>query len=816
MTDESTWFGDHDLLLAEIRRGRRSPEAAPDIPGYDAFTPIGRGGQGVVFQATQVSTRRRVAVKVLLDGAFASAAARRRFEREIEMVAALEHPGIVRLFDSGTASDGRLYTVMEFIEGVTLERWMAARPRARAPDTAAWLRARMELAIAIGDAVHHAHQRGIIHRDLKPGNVLVDQRDRPHVLDFGLARHLDPTGEGGGRTISAAADFLGSVPWASPEQADGRSSAADVRTDIYALGVIAYQLATGERPYDTTGPLMEALEHIRSTPPRAPRLANPDIGRDLETVLLKALAKEPERRYQSAGDFVADLARSLRGEAIDARRDSALYVARMMARRHRLPLGALALAVLALVAGAGATFWQWRSTEAERVRADRRFEQVRGLARTVMFDIHDAIQDLPGSSRARQLLANTAMEYLASLAAESGGSAPLLVEIAQGHQRVGDIVGNPFFANLGDTAGAQREYEQGLAVLVPLVERGDDAAMRVGVVLLTRLGDVLVMRGERTEATAQYELALAQLDLLAARGPLGRAERRLVAAAHLKIGDALTWSQDPKGALARLETALGLLEALAAAPDAEPRDQQNLAICCGKVGYMLGVLGRTEEALARHRQALALSKALAAAEPGSAVRARGVQINHNQVGAMLMRLERRDEALEHFHRAFESAREQAAADPDNRLARSDLAYTHNKIGEALWPDRAEEALPHFAAALAIRRALAAEDAGNAVARRDLAVSLLKVAEALATLAEGTAEGGAEGASADASEAASAAAPARGAERTVRLREAIAHYDEAISELDAMRAQGTLADVDRSLADTARAERAHCVALAAAP
>lgn len=796
MRTDSTWFSDHDLLLAELRRGQRAPEAVPSIAGYDDFDLLGRGGQGVVFRATQRSTRRRVAVKVLLDGAFASAAARRRFEREVDLVAALEHPGVVRLLDSGSTADGRLYTVMEYIEGETLDRWMAAHPRTEARDRAAWLRKRVEVAIAIGDAVHHAHQRGIIHRDLKPGNVRVDESGRPHVLDFGLAKSLAAAEERGGLAVSASCEFMGSVPWASPEQADGRASTADIRSDIYALGVLAYQLATEALPYDATGPLMEALQTIRTTPPRPPHSANPDIGRDLETVLLKALAKEPDRRYQSAGEFVADLARSLRGEAIDARRDSALYVARMLAQRHRIPLAALGVVVLALAAGVATTVWQWRSAERERVLADRRFEQVRGLARTVVFDIHDAIESLPGSSKARQLLASTAMDYLESLAAESGGSPSLLVEIAQGHQRVGDIVGNPFFANLGDTAGALKEYERGLALLAPLMARGDDAASRAGAVLLIRVGDVLVMRGDRTAGIARYEEALALLREIGARHPLDRAERRLMPAIQLKIGDALAWTQDREGALARLETAMREFETRAAEPDAEPRDRHNLAICYNKVGYALGALGRTEEALARVRQSLALSEELSAAAPTDTARSRSVQINHNQIGTMLLKLDRADEALEHFQRAFEIAREQADADPANQLARADLAYTHNKIGEALWPAKAATALEHFSAALEIREALASLDPGNASVQRDRVVSLMKVAEAQLGVAEDESRDG----------------PGR----RERVRKAAEHYDAAITTLEALRVAATLAEIDVALADEARKGLGRCSVLLAEP
>ncbi|MBM4113159.1 MAG: serine/threonine protein kinase, partial [Phycisphaerae bacterium] len=347
MSAAADWFSDGDQLVTELRRSRHEREGAPTIAGYDDLELLGRGGQGIVFAATQRSTRRRVAIKLLLDGAFASSSARRRFEREVELVASLQHPGIVRVFDSGTTADGRLYTVMELLEGSTLERWAAAHGAADAPDRDGWIRARCELVAEIGDAVHAAHQRGIIHRDLKPGNVRVDAAGRPRVLDFGLAKPLDASVWRSGASVSRSGHFLGSVPWASPEQASGAAGAADVRSDLYSLGVIAYRLLTEAMPYDTSGSIGDALRAVAETPPAPPRLLGRPLGRDLETVLLKSLAKEPSRRYQSVGEFVADLRRALAGEPIDARRDSAWYLLRMAARRHRAAVAA-ALLLLAM------------------------------------------------------------------------------------------------------------------------------------------------------------------------------------------------------------------------------------------------------------------------------------------------------------------------------------------------------------------------------------------------------------------------------------------------------------------------------------
>lgn len=820
--NDGGWYSDSEQLLTELKRGRRERHAAPSIPGYDEFELIGRGGQGVVFSATQRSTHRRVAIKVLLDGAFASAAARRRFEREVEIVASLEHPGIVRVFDSGTTTDGRLYTVMELLAGVTLDRWADARPAKDAPARDAWIRERCRLIASTGDAVHDAHQRGIIHRDLKPGNIRIDDENRPHVLDFGLAKTLDANEMLGGMTVSRSGHFLGSVPWSSPEQALGAAAAADVRSDLYSLGVIAYQLLTESMPYETDRSLAEALRAVCEAPPAPPRLLGRPLPRDLETVLLKALAKDPARRYQSVGDFVADLRRAVNREPIDARRDSALYVLHMAARRHRTALAGTLFIIAIVLVGSAATFWQWRVAEGQRARADRRFSDVRTLARAFMFDAHDAILELPGSRPARERMVATAMRYLENLAAESDDDPTLQLEIIEGYERIGDMLGSPSMPNLGDTAAALGEYERGLTMLHALESRAladaggtdgwRDSARNRAISLHNRIGAVLTVQGDRRKAIEEHEKALALLRSApgspiwtdrdgapghaAARATASRADRGLEASTMMRIGEALAWDQEGENALRRFEAAAAILESLASDADASDRDRFNLQVCVSKVGFMLGQLGRGEEALRKQLRALEISQELSVLQPQNAMRRRSVEINHNQVGAMLLGLGRADEALANFRNALVIGEALAAADPGNRLAQADIAFTRNKIGEALWEAEPGEALPHFTVALDIRRTLAQADPSNVEAQRGVAVACTKVGDANMRLA---------------TEAGRASHD--------RVRVAREHFSEALTVLEALSRAGTLGEVDRGLPDQVRRSVVECDALlgaAAAP
>lgn len=420
---QSSWFQDEGVLLAELKKSAIT-DAAPLIPGYDHIRELARGGQGVVYAATQRSTRRNVAIKVLLDGALASGAARRRFEREVDVVASLKHPGIVAIYDSGVTPDGRLYFVMEHVAGKPLDEALdtVGKP-------AGDLRGALALIADVCDAVHYAHQRGVIHRDLKPSNIRVDDERRPRILDFGLAKATasELAATLGAPTVSMAGHFMGSLPWASPEQAVGDPDRVDLRTDVYALGVMLYQVVAGRFPYDVAGGLKTTLDHIAGTEPQSPRQVRADIPEDLATIALKALAKDPARRYQSAGELAADLRHFLQGEPIAARRESTWYTLSRTLRRYRIAAGAAAVVFLATLV---ALIVSVRSLAEARVQRDRAEAQTtvaneqRGIAesrtaaaRAVTSFLGDMLMAADPGSRGKDL---KLVEFLAPAARDAG------------------------------------------------------------------------------------------------------------------------------------------------------------------------------------------------------------------------------------------------------------------------------------------------------------------------------------------------------------------------------------------------------------
>jgi len=359
--------------VGSSQRVALSPPVAPprsaEFPGYEITGEVHRGGQGVVYRGVHRATRREVAIKVLRAGVHASAYERFRFEREAQILAQLRHPNIVTVHDSGVVGE-YAYLVMDYIAGQPLDEFVPQR-RKSGEDTAAALR----LFATVCEAVHAAHLRGVIHRDLKPANIRVDEKGEPHVLDFGLAKLVQGEEAGGSSdaAMTQTGQFVGSLPWAAPEQAAGRPDQIDIRSDVYSLGVILYQTLTGCLPHPATGGIRQVLERIQHAEPPRPRTLCPSVNDELETIALKCLAKERERRYQSAGELARDIRNYLAGEAIEAKRDSIAYVLRKQFRRHRLPVAVAVGFVLVVTAGflASAFFWQQAAQQRDDARTAR-------------------------------------------------------------------------------------------------------------------------------------------------------------------------------------------------------------------------------------------------------------------------------------------------------------------------------------------------------------------------------------------------------------------------------------------------------------
>src|SRR6476646_2813391 len=326
----------------DTKSAARAAELLGELGDYELLEEIGRGGQGVVFRARQKSLNRTVALKVISLGQWASKAHLKRFRLEAEAAAHLEHPGIVPIHEVGER-DGSCYFSMKFVEGGQLDE--VARREAMP------IRRAVELIAKVARVVHYAHEHGILHRDIKPGNILLDAKGEPHLTDFGLARLVESES-----SVTHTLDVLGTPSYMAPEQALGNNAQVTGATDVYGLGAVLYQLLTGQPPF-AGGTTYETIKLLLDTEPRQPRLLNPKIDRDLSTICLTCLEKDPKRRYSSALAAAEDLERWLKHEPILARHTGIIARGRKWVRRNP-SIAVMAAMLLALAVPFGVTIWK--------------------------------------------------------------------------------------------------------------------------------------------------------------------------------------------------------------------------------------------------------------------------------------------------------------------------------------------------------------------------------------------------------------------------------------------------------------------------
>jgi len=475
------------------------------LEGFETIEEVGRGGQGVVYRALHRASGRIVAIKVMrLD----SARSRARLEREARLAARLRHPNIVTMHDCGDMSDGRFAMAMEWIDGIPLDHWTRRVRADPACDIVARRAKLLRAFTSICDAVEHAHRNGVIHRDLKPENILVDSADEPRILDFGIATEL--TGALATR-VTATGEVACTLSYAAPEQLMHDGHHAETRSDVYSLGVILFQLLTGRLPFESECGVADLLAQITHGAVPAPSLITQTangaghtvpIDRDLDTIVVKALARDPDRRYASAAALRDDIERYGRGDPIDARRDSVAYLARMALRRNRMAVGVGLAVTLALAAGGIAVIWSVLANRessireaSERQRAldgARRNEAVTALISEVIPQ-GDTVPMAAYTSPAHRAL-NAISENL-----EAGvfGDDPLAVVATR--LAIGDVS-----AARGGLRRAEVEYRQALRIVRERDAPDDVLTARA----MTSLAHLLARRSSGTEAARLIDEAL--------------------------------------------------------------------------------------------------------------------------------------------------------------------------------------------------------------------------------------------------------------------------------------------------------------------
>lgn len=719
--------------LCEDHAGAAAANIGRRLGAYELVRELGRGGMGAVYLARRADGRfeQQVAIKLLKRGTDTEEVMRRfRFERRL--LARLEHPNIARLFDGGESEDGLPFFVMEHVPGTPLTAF--------AREHRLTMRARLELFIKVCVAVQVAHQSLIVHRDLKPGNILVNAAGEPKLLDFGIARFLaGPEDDPGTCQTTAAAQRHLTPAYASPEQVRGEP--ITTVSDVYSLGALLYELLTGEPPHrfhHAPPAPAELLEVVGRQEPVLPSLAASEadtrrlLRGDLDNIIRRAMGKEPDRRYPTANALAEELRRHLAGRPVHARPDTWRYRTTKFVGRNKKAAVTAGMLAFVMAGGAFTTIWQAR-------RAERHYREVRQLTNSYLFEIQDAIRDLPGSTPARRLIVSRALEYLDRLSRESVGDGELQLELAGAYLQVGDVQGKPYAPNLGDTANALLSYGKAVEIAGPLaaVEHGPASkARRVLGQARESLGCIQSRLNRWEEATSNHHQALAIRMALLKEDPAHADDwRRGIIADHIGLGDAIVSANrfHPVAghqhlAMEHYRRALPLCEQLFAAHPESLANSLCLSKVCSRIATESSEIGSLEknpaaykESVVFHRRALALDEACLHADPTSPAFKRRLAdelVATSYLAAMSG--EDLPEALEGCRKALELTENIASLDPANAEARQDLSSAYFVAARVC---QAQGDLPtaaeHYRHALGILEPLVAEHPGNVETAFDL-------------------------------------------------------------------------------------------------
>lgn len=665
--------GKLDLCVEDnIRRFYASSEAPSRIGPYRVESVLGSGGMGTVYLGVRDDDElpARVALKVIQSGT--SKALEDRFRRERRILAGLIHPYIARLLDAGKLDDGRPYFVMEYVEGQTIDEYVATHH----PPV-------LELALKVFSAVQFAHQNLVIHRDLKPSNILVTASGEPRLLDFGIAKMLTTDDTTAGLELTQPLERLLTPIGASPEQAGGEL--VTMASDVYSLGVLLYRLLTGVSPYAgapdfRTDPVRVIREY--EPPPASAangltRRARASLEGDVDNILRKALEKDPRKRYLTVHQFAEDVERHLKGLPIEARPASLSYRTAKFIRRNRLAVTAAALVAVAFAGGFVATSIYAHRAHVEQVRAQRELAALRKWMQSFLFEFDDAIKNLPGSSGARELVVRRAVEYLDKLGSEAGDDPALLNDLADAYDHVAHLT-SAFREARGDNsprAGLENELKS------------------------------LAIRRRLLAANPADEKARSNLEITV----WSTAQR------YVGVGDLQHARELFREHLRMSEAALRRADSV--------EERYRLGTSFTSNGFLERELGHYDVALDYQRRGLAVKEGLLKADPGSARAKRVVGLSHAFIGYTLASQHHYAEAADEQRQALAVFEALAKSDHHNLDLQRNAAVAEENLCESLaLGGSPQEAVSHCEAAVALDRAMVAADPTDVQASEDLADS----------------------------------------------------------------------------------------------
>jgi eukaryotic-like serine/threonine-protein kinase len=669
-------------VLASPEPGACSHPTA--IGRYRIIRMLGEGGMGTVYEAEQDEPHRIVALKVIKLG-MAGADRVRRFRQERQILAGLAHPGIARLLDGDYTESGAPYLVMEYVDGQPITQWCDERNLN--------LPARLRLFQKLCDAVEFAHRHLVVHRDLKPANVLVTPEGEPKLLDFGIAKLIDQNADATW-TVERAL----TLDYTSPEQV--RGGPITTAADVYALGILLYELIAAKRLYTfSTSPLEEAIDSICTRDPAPPSaIASKPLSEDLDAIVLKAMRKEAQERYPSPRALSDDIERFLTSRPVLARLGTLRYVASKFVRRHRAAVAVAAVLLLTLSGATASIAWEAHIARLERDRAQRRFNDVRGLARAVIFDLQNKLSALPGTTEVRKDMVALAINYLDASAKEGSDDPGLLGELAAAYINVGDIQGNLNTHNLGDLPAAMNSYAKAEPLARTLVARYSSRRAKM------LLASVLIKQAYgakfANDSTTGARKAMEALQVVRENAQYDPANPDV----QFQLGTALQCAAafgDSKESLPYLLEEATLFEGLLARNPDNLNRRRNTALAHKYIAGTLNDIGNPDAAFEHLKRAEELDEACVRTAPNDPEHKMDLAIDMSQWGEYYESKKDLATAVQYTRAALAIRRGIVSADPKDSRAKDRLAYILNRLGDLQLNMSARQALASYQEAKSI-------------------------------------------------------------------------------------------------------------------